>query len=404
MIRLLPSLADLVECAMQEDPHLLSKALEYQAARLIVEPLAALDAPFDSIAFVILIDGLDELSSVDQQVAILKVVAFLSEHIPFSVRFLLASRAEAHIRHAFEHDASLTGRCAFLCIDEGFAADDDITIFYVDHFSAIQRAHPELRLPVDWPGRPTINQLVVKGSRQFIFAAIVVRFICDSSSVLTPPERLRIVLDNAMQDNLRPLDQLDLLYATVLQSVPKQHRSEVLGIVAIILLPGTRWATTRLLDTLLCFPPGTTLSRLRHLHSILKIPASGTEDITSFHATLPEFLFTRTRSEPFGLYVDMGVLRQDFLLQIVTASFTSAEEFTSNCLGSRYILYSNLLQLMDAPGSVYSLPEPLTKSAAILRFVGPCFNIYSNLMVSCNPLIPSPFWRYWTGLFPTSNV
>jgi len=405
IVRALPSLAGLVESTLQEDPHLLSKALEHQAERLIVEPLASLQKPIHDLPFVILIDGLDELSSVDQQIGIFKVVAFLSRKVSFPVRFLLASRPESHIRHALEHDASLAGCCAYLCIDEGFGADDDITTFYVDHFSAIQRSHPELCLPFDWPGRSMIHQLVVKGSGQFIFASIVVRFISDASSVLTPPERLRIILDSAMQDNLRPLEQLDLLYATVLQSVPERNRTEVLGIVAIILMPGTRWASTRLLDTLLCFPPGTTLSRLRHLHSILKIPTSDTEDISTFHATLPEFLFSKPRSEAFGLYVDLGVLRQDFLLQIVTASFSSPMDFAGKydilsipCLRKKKL---KTLQLMDVPGSVRSRPEPSKKFAAIKRFAGISFSIYSNLMDNCNLLTLSPFWPFSTVSLPT---
>ena len=57
---------------------------------------------------------------------------------------------------------------------------------------------------------------MVKGSGQFIFASVVVGFVGDSTSALSPQERLDLVLEVVEREGLRPLERLDLLYPTVL--------------------------------------------------------------------------------------------------------------------------------------------------------------------------------------------
>jgi len=324
IIRRIPSLGPSVQQAFDVDPGLLAKTMSTQAMRLIVEPLNSID-PIERahLPSVILLDGIDEINGFTSQERIIETLAAINDHLDTPLHFLIASRPEPLIRAAF--DKFMPHLWSPIALGELFKPDEDIDVFYIDHFRMIRDEGRHYNLAPDWPGFPIRRQLVVKGSGQFIFASTVVGVVGDPSSPLTPQERLDLVLNITRRDDLRPLERLDLLYVTVLRQIPEAARAEVLSILALILMPDIYFKTPESIDAVFCYTHGTSRQRMCQLHSVLKIPTKDTDEFSSLHATLGDFVFDKTRSGQFGFHVDKEELRRDLLIRIVTAVFSFPE-------------------------------------------------------------------------------
>jgi len=316
----IPHLRPLVFQAFEENQGLLTKAMDIQALKLIIEPLNSID-PIDRPQWphIFLLDGLDEINGVTAQQAIVRVFAYINRSLLSPLHFLVACRPEPPIFHAF--DKLLQKNYNLLELDESLEPDKDIDIFYIDHFQEICDLNPHL--PRGWPGAAVRRILVEKGSGKFIFASVVVGVVGDPLSTLSPQERLDLVLEVTQRDDLRPLERLDLLYVTVLNQIPEVERPEALRILAVILAAGNILQflrpTPRFFDALFSMPSGTTRHRLSNLHSILTIPSDDGNVISPQHATLGDFIFGKARSEQFGFYVDKMQVVEDITLQIATA-------------------------------------------------------------------------------------
>ena len=332
MIQRIPSLQYFVDKAIATDHGLFKKTMEIQATKLIIEPLNSID-PAERLRwpYVVLLDGLDEISGVSAQQEIVKIFSFINDHLVYPLHFLIASRPEPPIREAF--DKFMGRRYSPLELDESLQPDKDIEVFYVHHFREIRERYPHFNLPLDWPGVPVRRILVEKGSGKFIFASVVVGVVGAPSSTMSPQERLERVLKVTEKDDLRPLERLDLLYVTVLDQIPEADRPQVLRILSLIVASGDVFngllPTPRFIDALFCSPPGTTRQRLCHLHSVLKFPEDDSKPISPQHATLGDFVFERSRSERFGFHVDGTKLVEDTVVQIAEGFLSNSESMAS---------------------------------------------------------------------------
>jgi len=328
LVTRIPHLRPRVYKAYEDNQGMFTKAMDIQALKLVIEPLNSID-PVERPQWphVVLLDGLDEINGLAVQQAIVKVLAYINDHLVSPLHFLVASRPEPPILHAF--DEFLGGRWSQLELDDSLKPNDDIDMFYIDHFQKICDRNPHL--PLGWPGVPVRRILVDKGSGKFIFASVVVGVVGDSSSTLSPQERLDLVLEVTRRDDLRPLERLDLLYVTVLHQIPEVTRPQVLHILSLILAAGNTLdglrPTLSFLDALFCVPSGTTRHRLCHLHSILNIPANG-NTVSPQHATLGDFVFDKARSERFGFHVDKTQLAEGTFRRIAEALQSNAEQMS----------------------------------------------------------------------------
>ena len=329
MVKRIPHLRSLVYKAFEEEQGLITKAMDIQALKLIIEPLNSIDPPErHKWPYVFLLDGLDEINGVAAQQAVVRVFAYINRHLVSPLHFLIASRPEPPILQAF--DEFIGGRWSQLELDDSFKPNDDIDIFYIDHFRKIRDRNPYL--PLGWPGVPIRRILVDKGSGKFIFASVVVGVVGDPSSPLSPQELLDLILEVTKRDDLHPLERLDLLYVTVLNQIPEIVRPQVLRILAVILAAGDTLEnlspTPRFFDALFCMPLGTTRHRLCNLHSVLNIPADCDAAISPQHATLGDFIFNKARSGRFGFHIDSKQLVGDIVVHIATSLQLNPERMT----------------------------------------------------------------------------
>ena len=321
-----PAAAAGILAAFKADVGLLSKCMDIQAKHLIV---ASLDAIYDAdhpSPNIIILDGLDEIAEVREQQELLKTIASILDQIKFPIRFLVASRPEIQIQNVFK-----TGMNALwtpLPLDMSLKPNEDIDKFYVAKFRHIRDVHPQFNLALDWPGPEVRRHLVGKGSGQWIFPAVVVDVVGDpdETNTLTPQERLDLFLGLTMRHDLRLLDQIDLLYASVFDRIPPTEREDVLMLISLIITPDSTFDTFDRLDYLFCSPSGTTRQKLRRLHSVLLFPEDDFDPIQPLHATLGEFISNKNRSERFHCHLDQRAYRSNSVILIAKCLLTSGAD------------------------------------------------------------------------------
>jgi hypothetical protein len=143
---------------------------------------------------------------------------------------MIASRPEAHIQEIFSD--SLSKLHLGFPIDQSF---DDVRKFLQCEFSRIHREHYRTMgaVPLPWPTKETIDQLIEKSSGHFIYASTVKIFIDDRN--FRPTERLnRIMGISQPHGSGTPFSALDNLYTQILSEavVDRPHVFELLAVIA----------------------------------------------------------------------------------------------------------------------------------------------------------------------------
>ncbi|KAF7364216.1 hypothetical protein MSAN_01081200 [Mycena sanguinolenta] len=287
-----PWLRTPISQTVEDNPSILVRSLEIQIKELIMKPCGR-HGLSDSIA--ILIDGLDECDGHDVQREILRTIRNLfSPTNTISLRFIVASRPELHIREVLE-SSFYSGHYRSLNVEQSF---DDVREYLSNELARIHREHDTMtNVLLPWPSLHILQELVYKSSGHFIYASTIIKFIDDKN--YRPTQRLAMVQDLESTGSESAFEALDQLYMTILSSAARQ--SELLPILCAIvkfkLCPED-------IDRLFRFAEGETRLLLRSLHSVLEIPlkADGVSipsHISSHHASFLDFLNNPGRSWTF---------------------------------------------------------------------------------------------------------
>ncbi|RXW12815.1 hypothetical protein EST38_g13039 [Candolleomyces aberdarensis] len=282
----IPELAPHVENAVRRNPMILTKALEVQMAKLLVEPFKALGDTKDMPNRLIIIDGLDECINSDResrvekkyaedqevvQVRILDLIRVLASHkLPLSC--LILSRPEAWIK---QHIRS-----------RSFADLVETADLYKvgDHMNDVETfVRAELtRLGV---GEDLVKRLVQKACGHMLFASTVIRHIdCPYDE---PCQRLHNILNDHSSSNpdlahSTPFSSLHELYKQILRSCPEGSRSVMIEVLEDITgaapfnaseVDMNRAIST--LDSLSGRVPGVGMKAIRGLQAVLALAGAG---------------------------------------------------------------------------------------------------------------------------------
>ncbi|KAJ7074629.1 hypothetical protein C8F01DRAFT_31304 [Mycena amicta] len=306
-----PDLKRRIGRAMEEDPTTCHKTLEEQARILIRDRFLEVSCDYPTPR-VVVIDGLDECDSnlKDAQTRIIKIIfqILLATGLPH--RFLICSRPEPHIRETFDSLLASGRSYRHLVLDDTFDPDRDIRLYLTASFS---RLRDRVSTPRHWPSQQNVDLLVQQASGQFIYAATVLKFVDDEYS--DPQERLQLILHadpSSDEESASAFADLDMLYRMILSTNPNTALvTRILG--AYFALPDTsvhRANAIRqgrvlrcisFLDGILGLPVGTVRRALRGLHSLFFIPSTDKMKMTPYHASLHDFLCSRSRSREFFL-------------------------------------------------------------------------------------------------------
>ena len=353
--RLIPTLAlqlgqsfqglnPIVEDMILQNPDLFKKSRQTQMLELLIAPLIRLslaemdDEPVHAYTALkshprlVVIDGLDECIDSDIQCDLLRIIASSIPHFPYPLRFLITSRPESHITHAFRHDI---GRVAQhdLSVDSG--ADKDIRTFLDAEFAKIHRTHPlRHHLPSHWPHPADIIPIVERSSAHFIYASTVIRFI--RSPKHRPDDRLHVILGlKQPYKKDRPYAPLDSLYTLIFLEIQDSDQLEKIqrafGIIHLWtlktgLFAWEQWTSEcHVIEVLLELRPGDLVLLFDPLLSLITFHQ---DNIRIFHKSLFDYLLDSSRSKSFQL--DLGLAHEaaaNHIIQLIDLKDYWCESF-----------------------------------------------------------------------------
>ena len=329
----LPYLRTPIDNAMQANPTLYTKSMMVQMRSLIIDSFRKLSSGIGHTPTVI-IDGLDECDSHETQKLILEIIYDAVAIEKISLRFLIASRPEAHIREAFDRPTlrSITKR---VVLDESFGPNQDIEKYLRDGFESIYDQNSTLMEQVvqPWPGTGILDLLVQTASGQFIYASTVLKFV--GAEFYNPLSQLDIVLEPSALDRT-PFSDLDHLYSQILSTYPIPEKLiSVLGTILALHCP----QPPGVIEDLLGMKVGEVGLVLRGLHSLIRFPHIPDENYTRstefgkdngirlLHASFEDYLVDKNRSGPFS--IDTNIFR----IQITKAGFQLMAKWISQPCG-----------------------------------------------------------------------
>jgi hypothetical protein len=328
-----PHFRSQVVASIKKDPTLAHTSLISQLENLLANPLSGKD-----ISCVIVIDALDECIDDQPASAILSVLGRFAKQLPL-VKFFITGRPEPRIRTGFRLPLLEPLTQIFLLHEvKPSSVDDDIRLYLTQRLTAIAKRRSDLDLPDPWPRDHEIEALTKKSSGLFIFASTLARFI--ASEHHEPSERLRLVVSETNSTTHEGRAGIDSLYSQVLlhafsdvhESAVFDNVRQVLGAIVFAFNPLSRKA----LSTILGLSTTLISTTLRHLHSVILVPADETKEIRVFHKSFPDFLQDRERCCHPGFYVNSETHHGDItlsclqLVQKLERNPCSLPPFTTN--------------------------------------------------------------------------
>jgi hypothetical protein len=286
---------------IKKDPTMAHTSLLSQFENLLANPLSG-----ENISCIIIIDALDECIDDQPASAILSVLGRFAKQLPL-VRFFITGRPEPRVRSGFRLPLLEPLTQIFLLHGvELSSVDNDIRLYLTQRLTTIAKQRSDLELPNPWPLESEIKMLTKKSSGLFIFASTLVRFI--ESQHHEPNERLQLVLSEVGSTTHEGRAGIDSLYSHILlhafsdihESVVFDNTRHVLGAIILAFNPLSRKA----LSTILGLSTTLISTTLRHLHSIILVPADETKEIRVFHKSFPDYLQDDTRCTDVRFYVD----------------------------------------------------------------------------------------------------
>ena len=124
-----------IEDAIERDPAIFKKNIQTQIDTLIIKPLEYLQTvPSQKL---IIVDGLDECTGIQVQVAILDAISHSFHRDNNPIIFLVVSRPEPNIVTSFHGNAPLKSIHHRLALDDTYKPDDDIVSSFLTNSSTL---------------------------------------------------------------------------------------------------------------------------------------------------------------------------------------------------------------------------------------------------------------------------
>ncbi|TFK17403.1 hypothetical protein FA15DRAFT_676077 [Coprinopsis marcescibilis] len=377
----IPGLQPFVEDEISGDPTVFEKSIELQVERLVLQPIHGLvhseegagptcwtalwiwrsSSPQNNLPLlpkVIVIDGLDECRNPKEQVRIIRMLASALAKASLPIRVIIASRPEYDIRSTFDEKEieSLTHRIKL----EDYGCDTDIEDYLVDSLFDIRKKHPSgSSIPSDWPSRQDVQKLVEKASGQFIYASTFLQFINNPRRDLMDMFSLAINFHLSPSPSLNPFSDLDMLYTIILESTDVDI--EILKtLLHGIMVSGGKFRTTDTLDRFFRLKPGTSVTALCDLHSIIHVPTSHSPTTRFHHKSIEDYLLSPERA---GKFHQPLVQTHQRMFELCADHLLAPSGSATNYASSEWMRHAGtLLELdlevsLEAFGAAAALPE-----------------------------------------------
>lgn len=309
-----PEARSIIESVIERDPHVFSRSLDSQLAKVILEPLQQLQHAGISYPHAIVIDGLDECLDIASQRAILSAISNTLVRYRLIIKVLIASRSELAISSCFNTGTLYTISIRH-SLDDTPGSNDDIIYFLNAKFDEIKLTHP-LRglIPLDWPDAQTIEQLLWNSTQQFIYPSMIIKYI--SSPRHRPMDRLQSILALCSSNGDAPFASLDALYKHVVES--QANRGVLLRVIGLLVLSGF-WGiyetmrTPDWIESILGLEVGDVKLILADMSSLVEF-VDHDQPLRVLHKSLLDFFSDPGRSKE--LYIDTAPLCTELALAL----------------------------------------------------------------------------------------
>jgi len=310
--------------AIEENADIFQRGLSDQWKYLIIQPLSHLkETSFQSQAYVLVIDALDECEGEDDIRLMLRFLAEAKNAKTVRLRIFITSRPETPIRFGFRamsdkvHEDFVLHNISLPIIEH------DISIFLKCELHKVQVQNG---LSEGWPGEDTIKHLTVRASGLFIYASTACRFIQDPS--WDPKDSLDLLLkdDYVGQSTTRELDDMYtrlLMHSIVLGDRYRRNQEKLSGqfrriVGSIVILFDTLPIT--MLASLLDMPGSTVVVRLRGLHSVLDVPEGKEPElpVRLLHPSFRDFLLDDERCLDHHIWIDSKKAHGDVFMSCLS--------------------------------------------------------------------------------------
>ncbi|KAJ2922704.1 hypothetical protein H1R20_g14389, partial [Candolleomyces eurysporus] len=319
----IPEIAPHIKIAVKQNPMILTKTLEVQLKKLIIEPFQALGDTNGMLNRLIIIDGLDECINSDResrvvkkyaedqetaQIRVLDLIRSLASYqLPLS--FLILSRPEVWIKQHIE-SASF----------ENLVEHVDL-YKVVDHLKDVETfVKAELsRLGLD--EEDLVTGLVERANGHMLYASTVIRHVdCPYDD---PQTRLKNILTDYSNYNpdlahSTPFASLYELYRQILRSCPEGNRSLMMDVIEEIYAGSFCFAVgvgvhqaVGVFDRIFGRVPGAGMKAIRGLHAVLRSSSGDGPATETFfiHRSFPECLSDPGSLHEFHLDWEKGLRR-----------------------------------------------------------------------------------------------
>ena len=326
-----------VDRAMMQDFSLPRMSAAVQLKRLIIEPIQLL--PIRAHPTIIIIDGLDECETLDSQRDILALIGQVTLDPDVAIQFIIASRPEHQICDMFKKEP-LFSETRRLVLDEGYDTAADIERYLREKFEDIHSRNRDIMSDVKspWPLKHHLDMLVRQASRQFIYAATVIKFVDSDTDFRTPEEKLNMLLKlGPMQGSA--FSELDRLYTQILSQYPDSEvLVHTLGMILVLEDISENVNTLATIAAITGFGEARLHMVLRALQSVTEIQNDPVFDdaddnepngtsirlVKLSHRSFHDFLTDKARSGPY--FIDEEFFGGQVLCRILELATVSVKE------------------------------------------------------------------------------
>ncbi|TFK64536.1 hypothetical protein BDN72DRAFT_263420 [Pluteus cervinus] len=211
-----PGAREIILDKIAKNPQIfVNKSFQSQWETLIVNTLCHPTVRRPVAPMLIVIDGVDEIASHDEQRILLQTILSTAPQLGPSYKFLFASRPEQQLERVFkEFGIRQESRIE---LGNGSGTQADIGLFLEASFSEIRYAYDfqSTSSTQAWPGQNVIKQLVNKASGQFVYASTVIRFVGSQDD---PQAALDLII-KGRDVHAEAVKELDSLYLVLMKRV-----------------------------------------------------------------------------------------------------------------------------------------------------------------------------------------
>ena len=268
-------------------------SLSAQFNSLVVEPIKKVIGNDMNIYKIVVIDGLDECSSLldaSKPTVESLITTILDGVADIPLKFFILSRPENWIKIAFRCNDPSSLRTSSLNEVAKSEVQHDIEVYLRSKFSNIAKS---CEYSSHWPPEEELTTLIARSDGLFIYAAAAIRYI--GAAGANPQLRLTKAVQPGRPSMPpdSPIDPIDELYGIIMDEAFVRlcdeefiSRREILTLMVLLQTPLSMAGIASLLE----IPTDQAKTDLSPFHAVVDIPSSSDGNVAIFHASFREFI------------------------------------------------------------------------------------------------------------------